>query len=132
MEEILHLVSVKNITFKSCYNWFKFDILRLIRPLTVIFSHVQGHLNYRVLWNWFHLIEKCLVLPLLEWVKLQFFVIVRKLEGEMLKGFLRFEDPGSSAFPVLLWLNQSFFLYWVEPFPYLEILGRNQSKTILY
>ena len=27
----------------------------------------------------------------------------------MLKGFLRFEEPGSSAFFVLLWLNQSFF-----------------------
>ena len=27
----------------------------------------------------------------------------------MLKGFYRFEEPGSSAFLVLLWLNQSFF-----------------------
>ena len=44
----------------------------------------------------------------------------------MLKGFLRFEEPGSSAFLVFLWLNQSFFLYlggtssilrtfWAEP-----------------
>ena len=29
----------------------------------------------------------------------------------MLKGFLCFEEPGSSAFLVFLWLNQSFFLY---------------------
>ena len=31
---ILHLVSIKNITFKSSYNWFKIDILRLPRPPT--------------------------------------------------------------------------------------------------
>ena len=36
----------KNITFKSSYNWFKLDILRLGRLLTAIFSPVQGHLNY--------------------------------------------------------------------------------------
>ena len=29
MKRILHLVSVKNITFKSSYNWFKIDIFRL-------------------------------------------------------------------------------------------------------
>ena len=46
MKRILHLVSVKNITFKSSYNWFKIDIFRLVRPLTAIFSHIQGHLNY--------------------------------------------------------------------------------------
>ena len=34
---ILHLVSVKNITFKSSYNWFKIDILRLALPLTALF-----------------------------------------------------------------------------------------------
>ena len=38
---ILHLVSVKKITFKSFYNWFNIDILRLLRPPTAIFSHVQ-------------------------------------------------------------------------------------------
>ena len=32
MKQILHLVSVKNITFKSSHNWFKIDILR---PSTV-------------------------------------------------------------------------------------------------
>ena len=36
MKQILHLVSVKNITFKSSYKWFKIDILRLLRPLTAI------------------------------------------------------------------------------------------------
>ena len=40
------MVSVKHITFKSSYNWFKIDILSLVRPLTAIFSPVQGHLNY--------------------------------------------------------------------------------------
>ena len=45
MKRILHLVSVKNITFKSSYNWFTIDILRLVRPLTAIFSSVQGHLS---------------------------------------------------------------------------------------
>ena len=37
MKRILYLVSVKNITFKSSYNWFKIDILGLLRPLTAIF-----------------------------------------------------------------------------------------------
>ena len=46
MKLILHLVSVKNVTFKSSYNWFKIDILRLLRPPTAIFSHVHSHLNY--------------------------------------------------------------------------------------
>ena len=46
MKRILHLVSVKNITFKSSYNWFKIDILRPVWPLTAIFSPVKGHLNY--------------------------------------------------------------------------------------
>ena len=40
MKRILHLVSVKNITFKSSYNWFKIDVLRLLRPPTPI--HVQN------------------------------------------------------------------------------------------
>ena len=48
MKRTLHLVSVKNITVKSSYNWFKIDILRLVRPLTAIFSPVQGHLNYYI------------------------------------------------------------------------------------
>ena len=34
MKQILHLVSVKNITFKSSYNWFNIDILLQLRPLT--------------------------------------------------------------------------------------------------
>ena len=42
IKRILHLVSVKNITFKSSYNCFKIDILRLVRPLTAIFSPVQS------------------------------------------------------------------------------------------
>ena len=33
---IKHLVSVKNIAFKSSYNWFKIDIHRLLRPPTDI------------------------------------------------------------------------------------------------
>ena len=33
MKRILHLVSVKNITFKSSY-WFKIDIHQQLRPLT--------------------------------------------------------------------------------------------------
>ena len=46
MERILQLISVKNITFKSSYNWFNIDILRLLQPPTAIFSHVLSHLNY--------------------------------------------------------------------------------------
>ena len=34
MNRILHLVAVKNITFKSSYNWFKIDIHQQLRPLT--------------------------------------------------------------------------------------------------
>ena len=34
MKRILHLASVKNITFKSSYNWFKIDIHQQLRPLT--------------------------------------------------------------------------------------------------
>ena len=34
MKRILHLVSVKNITFKSSYNWFKIDIHQQLWPLT--------------------------------------------------------------------------------------------------
>ena len=34
MKRILHLVPIRNIVFKSSYDWFKFDILRLLRPLT--------------------------------------------------------------------------------------------------
>ena len=34
MKRILHLVSVKNITFKSTYNSFKIDIHQQLRPLT--------------------------------------------------------------------------------------------------
>ena len=34
MKRILHLVSVKKITFKSSYNWFKIDIHQQLRPLT--------------------------------------------------------------------------------------------------
>ena len=33
MKRILHLVSVKNITFKSSYNWFKIDIHQQLRCL---------------------------------------------------------------------------------------------------
>ena len=43
MKWILHLVSVKNITFKSSYNWFKIEFFRLLRPPTAIFSHVHSH-----------------------------------------------------------------------------------------
>ena len=34
MKRILHLVSVKNITFKFSYNWFKIDIHQQLQPLT--------------------------------------------------------------------------------------------------
>ena len=33
MKRILHLVSVKNITFKSSYNWFKIDIHQQLRKV---------------------------------------------------------------------------------------------------
>ena len=33
MKRISHLVSVKKITFKSSYNWFKIDIHQQLRPL---------------------------------------------------------------------------------------------------
>ena len=48
MKQILHLVSVKNITFKSSYNWSKIDIRWLLRPPSAVFSSVQGHLNYYI------------------------------------------------------------------------------------
>ena len=51
MKRILHFVSVKNITFKSSYNWFKIDIRRLLRPLTAIFNPVQSHLNQLYAYN---------------------------------------------------------------------------------
>jgi len=41
IKRILHLVSVKNITFKSPHNWFKIDNLGRLRPLTAIFSTFQ-------------------------------------------------------------------------------------------
>ena len=41
MKHILHLASVKNITFKSSYNWFKIDILRLVRPGTACLGSPQ-------------------------------------------------------------------------------------------
>ena len=44
---------------------------------------------------------KLLVLPLLEWVKLQFFLCDLKKAGKMSDGFLHFEEPGSSALLVL-------------------------------
>ena len=34
MKRILHSVSVKNISFKSSYNWLKIDIHQQLRPLT--------------------------------------------------------------------------------------------------
>ena len=34
LKRILHLVSFKNITFKSSYNWFKINIHQQLRPLT--------------------------------------------------------------------------------------------------
>ena len=43
---VLFLVLVKNIDSKSSYNWFKFDIRRLLRPLSAMFSHVHSHLIY--------------------------------------------------------------------------------------
>ena len=46
MKRILHLVSDKNITLKSSYNWFKIDIRWLLRPPTAVFSHVHSRLNY--------------------------------------------------------------------------------------
>ena len=45
IKRILHLASVKNVTFKSSYNWFKINNQRLVLPLTAILSPVQGHLN---------------------------------------------------------------------------------------
>ena len=41
------------------------------------------------------------MLPLLEWVKLQFFLCDLKKTGEMLKRFLHSEEPGSSSLFVL-------------------------------
>ena len=38
MKRILHLVSVKNITFKSSYDWFRIDNRRLLRPLTAVLT----------------------------------------------------------------------------------------------
>ena len=46
MKRILHLVSVKKITFKSSYDWFKIHILRVLRPPTAIFSHVETGGNF--------------------------------------------------------------------------------------
>ena len=41
IKRILHLVSVKNITFKSPHKWFKIDNLGRLRLLTAIFSTFQ-------------------------------------------------------------------------------------------
>ena len=41
MKRILHLVSVKNITFKSSYKWLKIHILRLLQLLTANISKSQ-------------------------------------------------------------------------------------------
>ena len=49
MRWILHLVPVKIIILESSYNWFKIDILRLVRPLAAIFSPVQRASLMRVL-----------------------------------------------------------------------------------
>ena len=38
MKRILHLVPIKNIVFKSSYNWFKIDIHQQLRPLTANYS----------------------------------------------------------------------------------------------
>ena len=43
MKRILHLVSVKNITFKSSYNWFKIDIHQQLRCLK------QSNSSYAIL-----------------------------------------------------------------------------------
>ena len=48
MKRILHMVSVKIITFKSSNIWFKTDILWLLKPPTAILSHFQSHLNYYI------------------------------------------------------------------------------------
>ena len=40
VKRILHLVSVKNITFKSSYNWFKIDIHQQLRPLTAYLAYL--------------------------------------------------------------------------------------------
>ena len=39
MKRILHSVSVKNITFKFSYNWFKIDIFRLMRQKSILDFH---------------------------------------------------------------------------------------------
>ena len=44
MKRILHLVSVKNITFKSSYNWFKIDIHQQLRPLTA--NYGKYHIKF--------------------------------------------------------------------------------------
>ena len=38
IKRISQLFSVKTITLKSSYNWFKIDILRLLQPPTAIFT----------------------------------------------------------------------------------------------
>ena len=48
MKRILHLIPVEISILKASCNWFKIDILRLVLPLTAIFSPVQGHLNYYI------------------------------------------------------------------------------------
>ena len=52
MKRILHFVSVKNITFKSSYNWFKIDILltanyfaRFIVTSTTIYTNLKIKLS---------------------------------------------------------------------------------------
>ena len=47
MKRILHLVSVKIITFKSSYNWFKIDIHQQLRPLNANYLAMfkQSHKN---------------------------------------------------------------------------------------
>ena len=50
MKRVLHLVSVKNITFKPSYNWFKIDILILI-----LISFIDASMMINTVQWWSHL-----------------------------------------------------------------------------
>ena len=80
---------------------------RVEKPVSSIFT---GPLTNRRVWKFSNLSE-------LACYRLSRFQCVGQNQSISLLG-------RTSSIP--LWLNQSFLLYWVEPVPYLEVLGRNQ------
>ena len=58
MKRILRLVSVKNITFKSSYNWFKIDIHQQLQPLTANYL-AMFKVTSSTIYTWYKAQTKC-------------------------------------------------------------------------